>query len=353
VRDTIGDAEGTATLKRIREDVAKTTENIERISSEARAFMNGEIYPEAKTIHSILTNVDVTTARLRGASDTAARQLDGILDNAETLTADLKRFIGDQTAKPGEAKDGTVAKTLSRLDKNMALLEGSLESIKSVTAKIDQGEGTVGRLINDDKLVRNFEKIVSDIGDFTGRFNAIQVDVEFRSEYNFGAAAMKHYVSLKLRPKPDKYYFFQVIDDPRGGVDRVKRVTTSNDPDKPPTLTETIVTTESKLKFTAQFAKRWHFLTFRYGLMESTGGWGVDAELLEDALRFKLDVFDFDFQALPRVRILAAWNFIEHIYVAAGMDDILNSPGRDYFIGLGVTFTDGDLKSVLPLAPSF
>ena len=53
----------------------------------------------------------------------------------------------------------------------------------------------------------------------------------------------------------------------------------------------------------------------------------------------------------------------EHVYVNAGMDDILNSPnrdaltnrlisGRDFFVGGGVYFTDADLKSLLPVIPS-
>ena len=132
----------------------------------------------------------------------------------------------------------------------------------------------------------------------------------------------------------------------------MQRLTSTNDPAKPPQLYEEVTETTSALKFTAQFAKRWHFLTFRYGIMESTGGLGLDLDIVEDALKFKLDVFDFTSGEYPRFRALAAWEFARHLFVAAGVDDVLNGDARDYFVGLGVTFTDGDLKAILPFTPS-
>lgn len=351
IRTAIADTEGTAKLKQIRDDVAVTTGNVAKLSGELKSFMRTDIYPQAQTVRSILKNVEATTVSVRGTGNRAGVKLDKILGNVERLTADLRSFVGKQTEAPDKAKPGTIAKTLATLDKNMTLLEGTLENVKSVTSKIDKGEGTVGRLLTDTKLIDDFEKIVSDIGTVTGPLGALKIDVDIRSEYLFGQGAMKHYVSLALRPKPDKYYLFQIVDDPRGDVTSIQRTTTSNDPTKPPVLTETIQESRSGFKITAQFAKRWHFLTFRYGIMESTGGFGVDVTLLEDALRFKFDIFDFDFSHLPRVRLLAAWNFIENVYIAAGVDDMLNGDSRDYFLGLGVNFTDNDIKSVLPFIP--
>jgi len=36
--------------------------------------------------------------------------------------------------------------------------------------------------------------------------------------------------------------------------------------------------------------------------------------------------------------------------VLGGVDDLLNSDRRDYFVGLMLRFTDNDLKSILPFA---
>ena len=134
------------------------------------------------------------------------------------------------------------------------------------------------------------------------------------------------------------------------------------------------ITTES-LKFSAQFAKRFSFLTLRFGIIESTGGLCADLNLaikfpwynrwLEDALVLKVDAFNFSIEALkfPRLRATVRFTPFEHIYVNVGMDDILNTQnrdaltnrlisGRDFFVGAGIYFTDADIKSLLPVIPT-
>jgi phospholipid/cholesterol/gamma-HCH transport system substrate-binding protein len=351
IRQAIGEGEGAAQLEQIRRDVAQSTQNVSKLSGELRSFMNDSIFSQGATVGKILKNVEASTGRIRQTIDSADTKLQSIFGNVDRLTADLKRFVGEQTAPPEKAREGTVSSTLAKLDKNLALVEGTLESVQSISHKIDSGQGTVGKLINDDRLIQNLEEVIDDVNDFTTRFSSLQIDVDFRSEYMFVQNSVKNYLSLRIRPKPDKYYLFQLVDDPRGRVSTTKRVTTSNDPNRPPVTSEEIVETRSELKFTAQFAKRWHFMTFRYGIMESSGGLGIDVDLLEDTLHFKLDVFQFGVERLPRLRMLATWEFIRYVYIAAGIDDILNGDGRDYFVGLGVVFTDADIKSALTVAP--
>ncbi|MDP6947092.1 MAG: MCE family protein, partial [Myxococcota bacterium] len=246
----------------------------------------------------------------------------------------------------------TVAHTLQGVDRSVEHLEGTLENTESITSRIDSGEGTIGRLVTDDTLIDSVEQVVDDIKGITGGISRLQLRVELRSEFLFNQSNLKNYVNFTLMPKPDKFYFFQIISDPGGSVTKTRRTTTTNDPSKPPVLVEDIVTREDAIKFTAQFGKRWHFLTFRYGIMESSGGIGVDVDLLEDTLRFKLDAFDFGRDTWPRLRILAAYEFIRHVYVAAGVDNVLNGSSRDFFVGLGVNFNDDDLKALLPFLPS-
>jgi phospholipid/cholesterol/gamma-HCH transport system substrate-binding protein len=227
--------------------------------------------------------------------------------------------------------------------------ESTVSNVQDITRKINEGEGTIGRLVNDDALIRDVEEIVDDAGDFVDRITRLRAQVGLRSEYNFRASSLKTYVSLRLIPKEDKFYLIEVVDDPRGRTRFVDRTTLTNDPLQPPVLRETIAETTSDLKFSFQFGKQWHFMTGRFGIIESTGGVGLDAEFLDDTLKLSLDVFDFQADTWPRLKWLFSWEFVQHVYVAAGVDDIVNEVGRDYFLGLGVTFTDDDLKSLLTI----
>jgi phospholipid/cholesterol/gamma-HCH transport system substrate-binding protein len=77
-----------------------------------------------------------------------------------------------------------------------------------------------------------------------------------------------------------------------------------------------------------------------------------------------VDAFNFSLEGLrfPRLRATVRFTPFEHVYVNAGVDDVLNNPnrdlltnrllsGRDFFVGAGVYFTDNDLKSILPVIP--
>ena len=94
------------------------------------------------------------------------------------------------------------------------------------------------------------------------------------------------------------------------------------------------------------------FLGFRYGIMENSGGIGIDVNLLEDTLRFKVDAFDFGQDDWPRLRVLAAYEFMRHLFITAGIDNALNDNSRDFFVGLGLNFYDDDIKGLLPFLPT-
>ena len=132
----------------------------------------------------------------------------------------------------------------------------------------------------------------------------------------------------------------------------IRRVTASNDPRIPPILVEDVTEQTSDFKFTIMIAKRWRFLTFRYGIMESSGGLGLDASLLEDGLRFQFDAFDFSAERWPRLRLIATFEFFSNLYISGGIDNMLNETTRDWFVGVGVNFFEDDAKAVLPLAPT-
>lgn len=352
LRDAIGDEKGQQALENIRSDVEKTTENVRMLSAEMRSFLKQRIYPRGDNIERILANLERTSATLASMSAGSAERLERILERIERVTSTVNRFVDEQTADPDKARDGTIAKTLTGLDKSMALIEASLENIRSVTENLEQGRGTVGRLLTDDKLIDDIERVIDDVEDFTSAFSRTQIKVQFRADYYVGRSAYKSTVDFALHPGPDKYYLFQLVDDPVGRATRKTRVTTSNDPRLPPVLVEEISETDGDFKITAQFAKRFYFLTFRYGVMESTGGVGIDADLLQDALRFQFDVFEFGRDRFPRLRLMAQWEFINHFFLSAGIDDMLNAEARDWFVGLGIRFVDDDIKAVLPIAPS-
>ncbi|HOI11500.1 MAG TPA: MCE family protein, partial [Myxococcota bacterium] len=64
------------------------------------------------------------------------------------------------------------------------------------------------------------------------------------------------------------------------------------------------------------------------------------------------DLFDFSGDQYPRMKILATYHFLNYLYVTAGVDDVINARGRDYFVGAGFRFMDSDIKALLFTAPT-
>ena len=46
------------------------------------------------------------------------------------------------------------------------------------------------------------------------------------------------------------------------------------------------------------------------------------------------------------------YEFLQQLWLLGGVDHLFVANRRDYFIGLQLRFTDEDLKSILPFAPS-
>ena len=352
LRENFGDEEGTRVIQEIRDNVRLTTQEVAGLSTEVRTFVNERVIDQGDKVERIIKNIEAMTATLRATSSKASDKVDGILTNVDDMTAQLKGFVNDQTLPSSADTPGTIAHTLHGIDRSVDRLEGTLENTQSITSRIDSGEGTIGRLVTDDALIDSVEGVVDDIEDITSSLSRLQVNIELRSDYLFNHNGLKNYVNVSILPKPDKFYYFQLISDPVGTVSKSRVTTTSNDPSKPPVLVEDIVTRDESIKLTAQFGKRWRWFAFRYGIMESSGGTGIDVNLLEDTLRFKVDAFDFGKDDWPRLRVLAAYEFVRHLFVAGGIDNVLNDNSRDFFVTLGLNFYDDDLKALLPFLPS-
>jgi phospholipid/cholesterol/gamma-HCH transport system substrate-binding protein len=285
-----------------------------------------------------------------------------VADDLTVVTGQLRELLGDDEATSQGIKD--LKNTITELNR-------SLTSLSEVMGRVERGEGTVGRLLTDEKIADKVEAAVSGASDFVTSLTSLETHVDVGTWYNFTRGANTTTVGLKLQPKPDKYYLIEIADD--GG--RLERYT---ERDTSGNVTRTSIREEDNtLRFTAMFAKRFFdFLVLRAGLIETTGGVGANLFFLDNRIELRSDIFDFrgprDSLAtdpigfyLPRWRTLVKAQPVPHLYVSAGVDDVLNvygpggfqlySPtlgyGFDYFLGVGLTFKDDDLRSILPFIP--
>ena len=339
IRAVVGGEKGERMLQSLVENLAETT-----VAIRASVSRNEE------AVDRTLSNLERITSDLAEVTGPGGRRITQILAETHEIVHQINEVVGQSKAEVGESVSSFRA-ALTRLNSNLEELEGTLGHVRSIAGKVDGGQGTLGRLVNDDHLHREVDGLVTDVGDFVSSLSGLQTIVGLRTEYSFLGNSMKHYVSLRLQPKADKYYLFELIDDPRGRTSVTQRTRRTNDPGQPSLVQEELVETTDSLKVSVQLAKKYHFLTGRFGIIEGSGGVGGDISLLKDNLEIAMDIFDFGLDLNPRFKMWFSYQFFSHLYVTGGMDDTLNPQNRDYFIGAAIRFTDEDLKALLTAAP--
>ncbi len=358
VSDTLGGEHGKKridgiadSIDRAAKDLTRITSDVRKVASDVDDFLSKSVLGRGEQVGRIVGNVERFTENAVKLSNDLSREAARILADVKAVTGDVKGIVG--------ASKGDIAATLSSLKEaiksvadSAGAVQSTVSSLQSIAKKIDTGQGTLGRLVNDDTALKNVEEVVADAGDLVKKVTKLETKLEFQSQFYVEEKAFKNYLSLRIQPKHDKYWLIELIDDPRKKVSATHTFTETDDPTRPPRVNTTTTTTDgSEFKVSFQFAKRWYFVTGRLGIIESKGGLGLDLEFLNDSLKLSMDLFDFSAEGAPRLRVLANWEFVKHFYVSAGVDDVIVKDRFDYFFGLGIRFTDDDLKSLLLVGP--
>lgn len=313
-------------------DVANNVKGITDTLNNVMGGAEGE-----KTIRDIITNLDELLANLNDFSYDLKTESPDILANLKSASIDLKNLLG-------ENKDDVRA-SIVNLRAASEKLEFALNDIGEISHKINSGEGTIGKLINDETTVENLNKTLSGINSFLDKAESFTTYVGYRGEYLTETNDLKSYFSIKIQPKADKYYLIEIIDDPEGLVSEDSSVVIVNGV---PTTIEKTKTTD-KIKLSLQIAKRFRDLTIRGGIIESTGGFAVDYSLFRDRLSFTVEAFDFDDKRDPHIKAYGRFDLSDFIYVVGGIDNPLNDDhdlDSGYF-GMGLEINDDDIKYIL------
>jgi len=373
-------------------NVDRVLESVRDLSEDLRRVVNGPLSNTANRIDGLVQknadsvqdiiqradhaaqNIDAIAADLRAISKDADPRIQDLLKNLDEASAEAKELV--VAAK--QDLNGVSDKLNQKLDK----LDGVIDNTKDITQKINDDKGTIGKLVNEPQIADNIEQITDDAKGFLGTLFGLKAYVGLRTEYDFVQGLTRSYVTAELHTRPDKYYLIELEKGPRGVY---PDVTLTFDPTVDPNHWIRRAVISDGFSFTFQFAKRFAWLTVRYGVKESTGGVGADADAVwwGRNLRLSTDVYDATFDKYPRLKITAMIELVRHLYLLGGVDDAINRPrdlgcpydggacepiikgqsdvpiefnevhlGRDYFLGAMLRFNDEDLAALLTVAGS-
>ena len=363
-------------------NVDRVLESVRDLSEDMRRVVNGPLTSVATRVDGLVQREAGTVQDIIERADRSVTQIEAMANDLRDISKDADPRVKDMLAKldqaSADAKDliatakSELQQTGDKLRQKLDNLDGVIDNTRSITHKIDDDQGTLGRLVNDPTIADNVEQITDDAKGFLGTLFGLKTYVGLRSEYNVGSGLIRSYISVELHTRPDKFYLVELEKGPRGDY---PDVTLTFDPVVDPNHWIRTAIIQDQVRFTFQFAKRFGRFTLRYGIKESTGGVGLDADFnwWNRNLRLSADVFDATWDRFPRVKLAAAYEMFRHFYVLGGVDELLNTPrtlqivtgntdvptqfstfryGRDYFFGAMLRFNDEDLAALLSVGGS-
>ncbi|WP_005036859.1 MlaD family protein [Holophaga foetida] len=342
------------------ETLAGIGQDVKGVTYALNQSMGGEQGREK--LDEIIDNIRVLTAEFRAMSQENHGTINRTLANAEAITAEVRDRlprIAQQFEEMSRNLNGLVAEnrpelkgTLQDVRKLAANFQSTSENLKSITDKLNRGEGTVGKLLTDETTINKINAAVDSVNDMLGGFNKMEMRLDMNAASWTKRSDSKVGLGLEIAPRHDYWYSIALSSTPDGKVSESSSSVTSTSG----TETKTYVNTDQTFTVSALFNKRLgENFVISGGLMESKGGVGAEFRALNDTFRLGAIAYDFskrDDKPKPRYRITTSYEFWNGLYGQMGVQDLANKDLRTFFIGGGIRWKDNDLKKIIGLASS-
>ena len=340
--------------------------NVKGITQALNESIGGE--QGRQKLDEIVDNIRVLTAEFRTVAQENHGAINHTMANVEAITADLR----DKLPKLAQQFE-TVGRNLNAiLDENRPELkgivgdvrkltqsfQGTADNMKTLTGRLNNGEGTIGKLLNDETTIKKINEAVDNLNGMLGGFNKMDFRLDMNAAQWDKRKDSRVGLGLEIVPRPDYWYALGFASTPDGKISESTSTVTQLDPvtGLPVTVLakNRFVTTDQAFTASAQFAKRIGPMVFSAGIVENKGGGGVELRTLaDDSLRFGFLAYDFtkrDDKPNPRYRFTSSYQFWKGAYIQAGVQDIGNKDLRTVFFGGGLRWKDDDLKKIIGLA---
>lgn len=290
---------------------------------------------------SSMQSIESFSVRLDQRSVAVLQSVQDVLDSTVSIAARLDALV-DENDEAVNRSIAELEESIESLRTVLASFEQTADNVEVITQRVRDGEGNVGRFLAEDELYERVVHVTEQAEEFLDSTIGLGVQVGFQSEFLTQQLSTKDRFELRLVPgSQEKYYSAGVVSVP-GLEER------GADPED-----------TKELLFNLQLARTWGPLTVRAGVLESTGGVGVD---LRPIKRVELSAEAFDFGASNGVYFRGygalypfydpeSTNPLNWIYLSGGVDDAMDVYRRDYFVGAGVRFSDRDLRGLIGFIP--
>jgi phospholipid/cholesterol/gamma-HCH transport system substrate-binding protein len=325
-----------------------------------------EILKDVKVIAAVIKE-SLYTDDKKNAIKQIIAQINQFSHNANDISISLKRILKDNEGKISNTinnlnrvtsqlafetdryQEGSFMNDLDDVGPILDKVNQSVSDLREIVADVKAGKGTVGKLLRDEEVIDQVSATLAGVNKIVGRVNRFKTDIAIYTGGN-NKEGSKTEVELDLMPSPERFFRFGVALGDGTLLEQEKTTTTTLNGGSASVENEKEVD-KNIWRYNLQVGRKVNQFAFRIGLIESTGGLGVDYFIPEIGMKATIEGYDNRTDIGLNVRVsteIRVWNIIHAKFMAEDMARA--SEFQVYTISAGLKFSDEDLASLIGLA---
>lgn len=329
-----------------------------------------------KDASAILKDVKVITRVIKEALYTKdkhnrveeiVKELNSFSKNANQISISLKRMVNGNESKLNETidnlrkvtaqlayetdryQDGSFMADLEGIGPILANVDASMADLREIVSDVKAGKGTVGKLLRDEEVIDKVNETLSGVNKIVGRVNSYKTNISIYSGAN-NIEGSKTEVDLDLMPSPERFFRFGLVVGDGASLERELTTTTTIGNGTPVIKNEKEVDNTS-YRFNLQVGRQINRIGLRAGLIESSGGLGIDYLIPEYGIKTTFEAYDYREDIGANLKLAAEIRIWNVLYTKIMAEDLGRaSEFHVYTFSAGLRFSDEDLASLIGLA---
>lgn len=293
-------------------------------------------------LKKIIDNIRDITDSVKRITDKNESKVNEIVENVKEITEQLE-YETDRLQKDSLMAD------LTKIGPILDKVDATVGDLQVIVRDVRDGKGTVGKLLRDEAVVDQVSQTLSSVNRLVSRINNVEADIGLSTGVNSRLGTDTRF-DIDLYPAPERFFRLGIVTNDYGPqIESEKETTTSTNGGPETTVTKREID-KNQFKFNLQIGRRIQRLGLRAGIIESTGGVGIDYFFPDWGIRNSLEVFDYQKDAGPNLRLVTEVKLWSVLYTRIAGEDLVSKTGdQSATISLGLRFNDQDLAALIGL----
>ncbi len=332
------EASGGDGFEELSKDAGEVLKEVKEIAKTIKESLRDE--QGRNVVKEIITNINDISASLKRMTTGNEDKINQIMDDVKAISEQLA-FETDRSQK--DSLMGDLSKIGPILDKT----DKAVTDLQVIMADLKDGKGTVGKLLRDDAVVDQVSQTLSSVNRLVNRINNIEADIGLSTGANTRTGTDTRF-DLDIYPAPERFFRLGVVTNEFGPQTESETETYTSTNGGPEDRRTVRKINKSDFKFNFQIGRRIQRFGLRAGLIESTGGVGLDYYFPDWGIRTGMEVFDYQKDAGPNLRLMTEVKIWNVLFARVAGEDLISKDGsQSATFSLGLRFNDQDLAALI------